>query len=142
MGQAARPAVLPKKATPMSHIHAVVWLDHQHAQVLKFNTDTVQAQTVKAHAHPTRQHGSAVRDGHAFFGAVCAALAGPTELLVTGGHTTQADFKHYLDQHRPALLPLVKGWQTVDHPSENQLLALARQFFLKFDRMAGSPTPS
>ena len=126
----------------MAHIHCVVWLDHQQAQVLQFNTDTVQAQTVKSHSHPTKQHGSGVRDEHEFFAAVCDAMAGPTELLVTGGHTTQADFRHYLDKHRPALLPLVKGWQTVDHPTENQLLALARQFFLTFDRTAGHPTAS
>jgi hypothetical protein len=29
----------------------------------------------------------------------------------------------------------------VDHPSDKQLVALARQFFLKHDRMAGVPTP-
>ena len=26
--------------------------------------------------------------------------------------------------------------------SENQLVAMARQYFLKYDRMAGNPTPS
>jgi hypothetical protein len=30
----------------------------------------------------------------------------------------------------------------VDHPSENQLVALARQYFLKYDRMSGVPTPT
>jgi len=102
----------------------------------------VQAQKVKAHSHHTKQHGSAVRTEHEFFGEVCDALAGITEVLVTGSKTTQADFKHYVEKHRPALAPQVVGYETVDHPTENQLVAMARQYFVKVDRMNGTPTPT
>ena len=125
----------------MTLFHAVVWIDHQSAQVLQFDAEHVQAQKVKAHSHHTKQHGSAVRTEHEFFGEVCDALAGIPEVLITGSHTAQADFKHYVDKHRPALLPQIKGWETVDHPSDAQLVALARKYFLRFDRMAGVPTP-
>jgi len=30
----------------------------------------------------------------------------------------------------------------VDHPSDRQLVALARQYFLRHDRMAGTPVPT
>ena len=40
----------------------------------------------------------------------------------------------------PTLLPQIIGHKTVDHPSDAQLVALARKFFVKFDRMAGLPT--
>lgn len=126
----------------MSLFHAVVWLDHQTAQILQFDAEHVQAQKIKAHAHQTRQHGSTVRTEHEFFGSVCDALAGITEVLVTGPHTAQADFKHYVDKHRPETAGVVVGYETVDHPSDNQLVALARQYFLKYDRMAGTPTPT
>lgn len=126
----------------MSLFHAVVWLDHQNAQVLQFDADQVQAQTVKSHRHYTRQHGSAVRDEHEFFGEVCSALAGITEVLVTGGHTAQADFKHYAEKHQPAIAACIVGYETVDHPSDNQLVAMARQYFVKADRMAGLRTPT
>jgi len=126
----------------MSLFHAVVWLDHQSAQVLQFDAEHVQAQKVKAHSHHTKQHGSAVRTEHEFFGEVCDALAGITEVLVTGSKTTQADFKHYVEKHRPALAPQVVGYETVDHPTENQLVAMARQYFVKVDRMNGTPTPT
>ena len=125
----------------MTLFHAVVWIDHQSAQVLQFDTEHVQAQKVKAHSHHTKQHGSAVRTEHEFFGEVCDALAGIAEVLVTGSHTAQADFKHYAEKHRPALVPQIKGWETVDHPSDGQLVALARKYFVGFDRMAGLPTP-
>lgn len=126
----------------MPLFHAVVRIDHHSAQVLQFDANQVQAQALKAHSHPTKQHGSAVRAEHEFFGEVCDALAGITEVLVAGSHTAQADFKHYVAKHRPAVAAQIVGYETVDHPSDNQLVALARDFFLKYDRMAGVPTPT
>jgi hypothetical protein len=35
---------------------------------------------------------------------------------------------------------LIAGYETADHPSERQLLALARKYFVRFDRMVGQPT--
>ena len=126
----------------MTLFHAVVRIDHHTAQLLQFDATQVIAQSLKEHSHPTRQHGSAVRSEHEFFGQVCDALAGITEVLVTGAHTAQADFRHYVDKHRPALAAQIAGYETVDHPSDHQLVALARAFFLKYDRMSGVPTPT
>jgi stalled ribosome rescue protein Dom34 len=123
----------------MPELHAVVWVDHQHAQVLHIDGATVQVRKLKAHSHNTRQHGSQVRTEHEFFGEVCDALAGIKEVLVTGAHKAQADFRHYVDKHRAHVAPQIVGWETVDHPSEGQLVALARAFFIKHDRMAGTP---
>ena len=126
----------------MTLFHAVVQIDHQQAQVLQFDTEHVQAQKVKASTRHTKQHGSAVRTEHEFFAEVCNALEGITEVLVAGSHTAQADFRHYADKHRPETAKRIVGYETVDHPSEAQLVALARQYFLKYDRMAGTPVPS
>jgi phage tail sheath gpL-like len=73
---------------------------------------------------------------------VCDALPGIREVLVAGSRTAQADFKHYVEKHRPAVGAQIVGYETVDHPSDNQLVALARAVFLKHDRMAGVPTPT
>jgi stalled ribosome rescue protein Dom34 len=126
----------------MTMFHAVVWVDHQNAQVLQFDAEHVQTQKVKAHTHHTRQHGSVVRTEHEFFAELCDALAGIAEVLVVGPKTGLADFRHYVDKHRPALAGQIVGWEHGDHASERQLVALARQYFLKYDRMAGTPTPS
>ncbi|MCU0773752.1 MAG: hypothetical protein MUC74_04375 [Ideonella sp.] len=125
-----------------SLFHAVVWLDHQNAQILQFDAEHVQSSKVKSHRHETRKHGSAVRSEHEFFGHVCDGLAGIPEVLVTGSHTAQADFRHYVEKHRPLVARQIVGYETVDHPSENQLVAMARKYFLKYDRMAGTPTPT
>ena len=126
----------------MTMFHAVAWVDHQSAQVLQFDAEHIQAQKVKAHSHHTRQHGSSVRTEHEYFAEVCGALAGITEVLVTGSHNAMADFRHYVEKHRPAVAAQIAGYEAVDHPSDNQLVALARSFFLKHDRMAGIPTPT
>jgi stalled ribosome rescue protein Dom34 len=126
----------------MSLFHAVVWLDHHSAQVLQFDAEHVQAEKVKASSRHSKQHGSAVRTEHEFYAELCAALNGITEVLLTGGNTALKDFRHYVEKHRPTLAAQIVGYETVDHPSDKQLLALARQFFLRHDRMAGVPTPS
>lgn len=126
----------------MTMFHAVVWLDHQTAQILQFDPEHVQAEKVKAHTHHTAQHGSAVRSQHEFYAHVCDALTGIPEVLVTGSHTSLADFRHYVGKHRAALAPHIVGFETVDHPSERQLVAMARKWFTAYDRMAGTPTPT
>lgn len=128
--------------TQTSSFHAVVWLDHHEAQLLHFDAEHVQAERIKASSRLSRRHGSAVRTEHEFYAEVCEALAGIGEVLVTGGSTAQADFRHYVEKHRAALAPHIVGYETVDHPSDKQLLALARRFFLRHDRMSGLPTPT
>lgn len=126
----------------MSLFHAVVWLDHHSANILQFDTEHVEAEKIKASSRHTKQHGSAVRTEHEFYADVCEALKDINEILITGSSTAQADFRHYVEKHRPALAPAIVGYETVDHPSDKQLVALARQFFLRHDRMSGVPTPT
>jgi hypothetical protein len=126
----------------MSLFHAVIWTDHQTAQILQFDAEHMVGQKVRAHTHHTAQHGSKVRTQHEFFGEVCDALEGIAEVLVTGSHTAIADFRHYADKHRPQAASRILGYEVVDHPSEKQLVALARKYFLRQDRMKGlEPLP-
>lgn len=123
---------------PLSH--AVLWLDHHHADVIQFNNDDVQSQKLKDSKHDTGQHQSEVRTQHEFFGTVCDALAGIPMVLVTSSHMVQTSFKHYVEKHRVHLMPQLAGWETVDHPSEGELVALAKKFFLTHDNMIGRHT--
>ena len=126
----------------MPLFHAVVAIDHVQAHVLQFDAEHVQAQTIKLRSLHTKQHGSLVRTEHEFFGHVCDALTGIAEVLVVGSKTGLADFKHYADKHRAEISQHIVGYESVDHPTDPQLIALARKYFLKYDRMAGTPTPT
>ena len=125
----------------MSLFHAVVWTDHQSAQILQFDAEHVEAQKVKSHTHHTAQHGSTVRTQHEFFGEVCDALEGIGEILIAGSHTAIADFRHYAEKHRAQAAKRIVGYEVVDHPTENQLIAFARKYFYKYDQMHGTKAP-
>ncbi len=125
----------------MGRSHAVVWTDHQSAQVLHFDAEHVRAQKIRSHNHYTRQHASGVRTEHEFLGEVCDAVDAVAEVLITGSHTAIADFRHYADKHRPQTAARIVGYEVVDHPSEGQLVAAARKYFLQHDRM-GTPPPA
>jgi hypothetical protein len=126
----------PTEAAPIVH-HAVVRTDHQQAQVLRFDETQVQTQTVRLQAYTTAQHKSGVRSEHEFFGAVCDALDGIAQVLVTGTHTALTDFRHYAEKHRPQLTAHLVGYEVVDHPTDRQLVALAREYFQRQDRLGG-----
>ncbi len=125
----------------MSLFHAVVWMDHQQAQVLQFDAESVQAQRVKAHSHHPRHHGTDTRALHVFFEQLVGALSGVQEVLLVGPAGAPEEFKTWVARHQAALLPRLVGTEPADHPTEAQLVALARRYFLKYDRMAGTPTP-
>ncbi len=124
----------------MSSLRAAIHIDHHRAEVLQLDAGHVQSEHIKEHAQYTRQHGSAVRTEHEFFGEVCDAVASIADVLVLGSHTAQADFRHYVEKHRPALLKQIIGWKTIDHPTEGQLAALAREYFIEHDGMARTQT--
>ena len=125
----------------MSLFHAVVWTDNQSAEVLQFDTDHVQAHTVRARTHHTARHGSAVRSRHEFYAEVCDALDGIAEVLVTGSSIAIADFCYYAAKHRPQTTHIVT-YEVDDRLSRNQLVALARRYFVEHDQMAGIPGPT
>ena len=120
--------------------HAVVHLDHHHAQVLHFDAHQVHAARIEA--HDRRAHGHDERAEHALFEAVCQAVQDTPEVLVTGAHVVINQLRHYVENHRPQLVSRIADYRPAAPLSQGQLLAMARQFFVSFDRMAGVPTPS
>lgn len=117
-------------STPIAAItHAVVWIDHHQATVAQIDMNPASPRRVKAHEHPTAQHGSQVRSVHEFFSDVCDSVDGVDVALVTGGRTALADFRHYAEKHRPRTAARIVAYDVVDHPTENQLIALGRKFF-------------
>ena len=115
---------------------AVIHLSHQAAHAIEFDGDTPHTTNLAQHAHATRQHGSTVRSQHEYFGAVCDLLAEYPRVVVAGGHTTLADFRHYVGKHRSHTTDRIAAYEVVDHPTDNQLVALARERLEAVDRLA------
>jgi stalled ribosome rescue protein Dom34 len=129
----------------MSLFHAVVWMDHQQAHVLQFDAEAVQAQRIHARSHHSSRHadhhGGGERELSAFHEEILAALAGAHEVLLVGPGLAHEHFKRWCEQHHAAMAKTIVGSDKSDHPTDPQLVALARSYFVKFDRMAGTPTP-
>ena len=124
----------------MALSHAVAWIDHHTAQVLQIDAEQVLDRKVTEHVRYTRQHGSNVRSEHGFFAEVCnAPQAGIESVLVAGSHTAQADFRRDVEKHRPAVAAQIAGWETINHPTEGEIVKMAREFFVKRGELVATP---
>ena len=70
-----------------------------------------------------------------YFHQVVQALAGASEVLVVGPAQAKLELIKHLHAHDPAMANKVVGVETVDHPSDGQLVAYARKYFVAKDRM-------
>ncbi len=122
----------------MTHQRAIITIDHHQAVIISLADESHTVKNVRLHSHETPQHGAAVRDQHEFYAEVADSLKGLSALLIAGHRTGLDDFKHYVDKHRPALAELIIGYETIDSPTEGQLVALARDAFEKHERLAHS----
>ncbi|HAT29528.1 MAG TPA: translational machinery protein [Janthinobacterium sp.] len=126
----------------MSFNHVVVWMDHAEAHVIHFNPEAAESEVIKTHSkHPHLHTKSGVAgSGHAaesaqYFDAVADAVKGSLEILIVGPGSEKSAFLKHLSRHQADLADKVLSVETVDHPSDGQLLAYARKYFLRADRM-------
>lgn len=122
----------------MTTFHAVVWLDSAEAHVLMFDREHVEAQRIKSRSHHKHQ-GKDSADPN-FFPGIATALAGTHEVLLTGPGAARTEFRTWCESHQPLVAKRIVDSVAADHPSDGQLVAMARQYFKKFDNMASDPS--
>jgi hypothetical protein len=74
-------------------------------------------------------------DAQHYYRDVARALEDAAEILVVGPSTAKLEFIKYVHKHDHALEGRVVGVETVDHPTDGQLVAYARRYFRAADRM-------
>jgi stalled ribosome rescue protein Dom34 len=130
----------------VSHYHAVVWLDHSEAHVLHFTPEEMENAHVlskEPHKHLRAKH-TLHQKHHAesgFYHEVAAALRGAKEILVCGPGAAKLELIKHIHKHDHELEPNVVGVETVDHPSDGQLLKYARRYFTAADRLIQGGNP-
>jgi hypothetical protein len=134
----ANPTRELRAAMMMSTNHAVVTIFPDRAQILEFDAVHSSSSEIHAHGHPTAQHASGLQTTHEFFEHVCDAIDPIRELLVTGTRSALSDFARYACQHRPATAARILGYEVVGQPSQSELIALARQFFIREDKQVAA----
>lgn len=143
----------------MSTFHAIVWLDRSEAHVVMFDREHIAAQKIKSRSthKATGGHGGSHQgsgrgpgtQGHhspggghntadeAYYHAIAESLKGVHEILVTGPAQAKDEFRSHCARHDKDIDQAIVGLIPSDHPSDGQLVAMARQYFLKHDRMQG-----
>jgi hypothetical protein len=59
---------------------------------------------------------------------------------VVGPSTAKLQFIHYAYKRDHTLEPRIVGVETVDHPTDGQLIAYSKRYFAADDRMQGRPS--
>ena len=124
------------------HFHAVVWIDHHEARVFHFSPSDVE-RLVLHPDHPTRRihhKANSIGSGHAaadqdFLHAVAQSVADAGAVLITGPSSAKTELIKHIHEHDPRLMKIIVGVESVDHPSDGQLVAHARHYFKIEDRM-------
>lgn len=122
--------------------HVVVWLDHAEAHVIHFNRDASEAQHIhaanKPHLHVKASgsggSGRAPEDRH-YLEQVIDAVKGAAAILIVGPGFEKLALMKQMLKHHPDVADKVVSVESADHPSDGQLLAYAKKYFVASDRM-------
>ena len=125
-----------------NHYHALVWIDHQVAKVFHFNADTNETTLVhSSHAHQHLHHkANSIDSGRApldrdFLERVTQAVAHSGAILIGGPASAKTELHTHLKKLHPEIAARVSSVESLDHPTDGELLAHARRFFKADDRM-------
>jgi stalled ribosome rescue protein Dom34 len=122
------------------HFHAVIWIDHHEARVFHFNHTDVD-QLVLQPENPTmhiHHKSNTIGSGHETLGKdflheVAMSVAKAGAILIAGPGNAKTELMKHIELHDKQLVKAIAGVETVDHPSDAQLVAYARKYFKSAD---------
>ncbi len=120
----------------MSFNHVVVWLDQAEAHVIHFTRDDAETEIIKTssvHQHLKAGVDASVQSEQnpGYLNEIAAALDSAKEILIVGPGQEKLLLVKHLEKHHAGVAAKVVSVETVDHPSDSQLLAYARKYFVK-----------
>jgi stalled ribosome rescue protein Dom34 len=122
--------------------HAAIWIDHREARVFHFSPTDVE--TLVLHPdNPTRHihhKANSIGSGHSstspeYLGAVAESVSDAGSVLITGPAGAKTELVEFIRLKDPKLAKVIAGVETVDHPTDAQLVAFARKYLNATDRM-------
>ena len=126
----------------MSFNHAVIWIDHKEAHVMFLSQDASEAEIIKTKSTHSHLHHKANEMGSGrlaldtkYLHSVIEAIKESKEILILGPGSAKLELIKHAHQHDQQIAANIVGVETVDHPSDKEILAYARKFFYKADQM-------
>lgn len=118
----------------MIPFHAAVWIDHQQAKIFHVDEHRFEESLIHAPNHHVHKDPAAAEQ---FLHRVAAALENAGEVLVVGPGSAKLAFIKHVHKHHASLGEKIVGVETVDHPTDKQLVSYIRKYFHAEDRMRG-----
>lgn len=124
------------------HFHAIIWIDHHQAKVFRFNASDVDRDIIRPHDPTVHLHHKAnvIGNGHApvdkdFLRRVTESVSEAGAIMIVGPASAKTELASYVSAHAPRLATRLSAVEAADHPSDGELVALARKFFRANDRI-------
>jgi hypothetical protein len=117
----------------------IVWIDSCEAKVFKRDGANETLAHVRTHGakHPAQAHGKHNDSHHpeaiALFKEMIPTFREASEVLLMGPGEAKVHFQKYLKEHDASAAKKIVGVETVDHPTDAQIHAIARKFFARAD---------
>jgi hypothetical protein len=126
--------------------HAIVWIDSTVAKVVTVDSRAaveVVERSQNATRHLRSRAGSpkgyrAIAD-HVFFQRVANDLAGVKSFMVVGPANAKTELVKHLHRFDPPLFSRLSAIESAEDMTDAQLTALARDYFLRADRIIPHP---
>lgn len=122
----------------MRTYHAAVWLDHNEARIFHVEKGGFDEEVIvpeRPHRKLHRKTGPGAVSGRRvvadpeYLHGIAKALEESQEILVMGPSTAKLELVKHVHAHHPALVSKILGVETVDHPSDRQIVSYARAYF-------------
>ena len=112
----------------------VVWMDSGHAKIFHVNGSNVSVSKAIRHDHDhhtANKNDSKHKDNPRFFQDVADHLKATNDrVLLVGPGVSKNHFVTYLEgHHQKELAHRIVGTESMDHPSDAQIVAYARKYF-------------
>jgi|ERR1700738_4945517 hypothetical protein len=124
------------------HYHAVVWIDHRQARIFHFNASDADKLLIRPDDPARHLHHKAnsIGSGHAsedrsFLEDVAKSVADAGAVLIVGPSNEKNELVKHIEQTHPQIAAKIEGVETVDHPTDGELVAYARKYLKSADLM-------
>lgn len=120
---------------------AAIWLDRTEGKIFHFpretrNDEIVRASHVDHHTHALDSL-DRKREERKLFETLAQKLKDAEDILIFGPGMAKHHFQNYLQEQHPLQAKKIRLCQAMDHPTENQIVAIADRF-LRAHLMASS----
>ena len=107
-----------------------VGVESEKAQIFTLKTTGIEKSHLERGGADPKSHSSAEH----FFHELALKLKNANHILLMGPGLAKNHFKTHLEKHHhEGIAKKIIGVENSDHPTDNQILATVRKFFVKYD---------